>query len=76
MKKLFFILICGFLMGVGTMKVQAQSQSTISSVALTDKDPKVRIAAIEQSTSQSTISSVALNDKNSKVRIAALQLRE
>ena len=52
---------------------KSTNQSTISYVAVNDRDPEVRIAALEKSTNQSTISSVAVNDRDPKVRIAALE---
>ena len=49
------------------------NQSTISYVALNDKDPAVRKLALEKSTNQSTISYVALNDKDPAIRKVALE---
>ena len=80
MNKLFFYLIYCCLMFTAIVTVQAQgverstNQSTISSVAVNDRDPKVRIAALNRSTNQSTISSVAVNDRDSDVRETALQM--
>src|SRR5690554_1801239 len=48
------------------------NQSTLSSVALNDKDIEVRKLAVEKLTIQSTLSSVALNDNDAEIRKLAV----
>src|SRR5690554_6353773 len=50
-----------------------KSQSTLSHIALNDRDSEVRKLAIKKLTTQSTLSHVALNDKDSEVRKLAIK---
>ena len=68
-QKSFFTLICGCLVCIATMTVQAQNDAA----ALNDRDPKVRKFALEQTNNQSTISQAALNDRDPEIRKLALR---
>lgn len=53
--------------------IQMNSQEEISNVVLTEKDWKVRIAAVEKLTDETTLKAVALNDHDNDVRRAAIE---
>ena len=77
MNKSFFTLICGFLMCVATMTVQAQNglsveKCNIDDSALNDKDSEIRKLAIAKSTDQGVFRHVALNDKDPEIRKLAI----
>jgi hypothetical protein len=55
-----------------TDSINYGNQSTLSSVALNDKDTEVRMLAVSKLNSQSILSKVALNDKDKEVRKLAV----
>jgi hypothetical protein len=68
MNKLFFALICGYIMCAATWKIQAQEVTTADSVfnqiALNNKDDaEVRRYALTRVTDQSVFKQIALDDK-------------